>query len=134
MESNPDISKHSGKQLPKYGALVFDANLNCIGEIADIFGPKTRFFISIKPKRPEILASFSSRINESLYTSPETDKKMQGRGSKGQNKKGFKNREKKNQESIGLKEKNGDSNSKYISIHPKQYEIKNNTPRKKENT
>lgn len=125
MESNPDISKHSGKQLPKYGALVFDANLNCIGEIADIFGPKTRFFISIKPKRPEILASFSSRINESLYTSPETDKNMQGRGSKGQNRKGNKNRDKNSQFNRGSRVNNGDSNSKYISIHPK-------TPKSKE--
>lgn len=125
MESNPDISKFTGKQLPKYGALVYDANLNCIGEIADIFGPKSHFFISIKPKRPEILTSFSSRINESLYTSPETDKKMQGKFSKGQNRKGNRNREKSNQKDKGLRVKNDTSNSKYISIHPK-------TPKNKE--
>lgn len=62
-------------RLPKIGTPVEDQNLMEFGKISDIFGPVSKPFFAITPKR-SILSSFAdlNLVGQPLYTSSSSNK------------------------------------------------------------
>lgn len=62
-------------RLPKIGTPVEDQNLMEFGKISDIFGPVSKPFFAINPKR-SILSSFAdlNLVGQPLYTSSSSNK------------------------------------------------------------
>ena len=72
------------KKLPKTDTNVYDTEMKLIGKIYDIFGPTSKFFISIKPENEQLLNDFKNRLNESVYIidRKKTNKKTKGKKNK----------------------------------------------------
>ncbi len=86
----------SDKSLPPIGLDIYDEKARVVGRISDIIGPVFKPYFKIKPSRPNLSSSFSSRVGEPLYTMPEP-------GGKGRAKKST-------QKSKNMKDKRQNSN------------------------
>ncbi|MHA1341153.1 MAG: H/ACA ribonucleoprotein complex subunit GAR1 [Promethearchaeota archaeon] len=67
MQASSTLCQTPLKSLPKIGIIVYDSQMTAIGKIWDIFGPVSKFFISIAPKNRNSLSYFSTQINEPVY-------------------------------------------------------------------
>ncbi|MHA1729759.1 MAG: hypothetical protein ACTSWY_13675 [Promethearchaeota archaeon] len=56
------------KKLPKLGSAVSDSELKELGTISDIFGPASKPFFSISPKKSSYLSFFADKSGEPVYT------------------------------------------------------------------
>ena len=70
------------RKLPPLGVAIYDENTKQIGNISDIIGPVFKPYFKIKPSRPNLSSSSTSRVGEPLYIISDSRGKNQSKKGK----------------------------------------------------
>ena len=111
----------SDKSLPPIGLDIYDEKARVVGRISDIIGPVFKPYFKIKPSRPNLSSSFSSRVGEPLYTMPEPRGKAMAKKSvqKSKNMRGKRQYSNKFNQGKSSNPRNFSKNSKHRDKSPK---------------